>query len=100
MTTSDGLIGVLGAVVAGSLLAVVVAIGLSPLAPLGPAPPVDPSPGVAFDATVLGFGALAMIVAASAVALAIAYRPAPHRVAPRRQGNAQPRSGLARGGAA
>src|SRR5439155_15798382 len=35
MTTSDGLIGVVGAVGVGSLLAVAVAIGLSPLAPLG-----------------------------------------------------------------
>ena len=42
MTTSDGLVGVVGAVVVGSLLAVAVAIGLSPLAPLGPAPLVHP----------------------------------------------------------
>ena len=37
MTTADGLIGVIGAVVIGSLLAVAVAVALSPLAPIGPA---------------------------------------------------------------
>ncbi len=42
----DGdLIGVLVAVVLGSLLAVAVAAGLSPLAPLGPVRPVYPIPG-------------------------------------------------------
>ncbi len=35
MTRADGLFGVLGAVLVGSLLAVGVAIGLSPLAPIG-----------------------------------------------------------------
>ena len=86
MTTSDGLVGVFGAVVVGSLLAVAVAIGLSPLAPLGPARPVDPSPGVALDGTVLGLGVLVLIIASSAIAFVIAYRRAPHRVAHRRNG--------------
>ena len=46
VTAGDGLIGVLGAVVLGSLLAVVVAVGLSPLAPLGPVRPVYPDSGI------------------------------------------------------
>ena len=41
----DGLIGVLAAVLLGSLLAVAVAVGLSPLAPLGPVRPVYPNRG-------------------------------------------------------
>jgi len=100
MTTSDGLIGVLGAVVVGSALAFVVAVGVSPLAPLGPARPVDPSPGFSLDWAVLGFGVLALIVALSAVALAIAYRRAPNRLARRRARTGQQGSSLARGAAA
>lgn len=99
MTTSDGLIGVLGAVVVGSVLATAVAIGLSPIAPLGPARPFIPSPGIAVDWTVLGFGVLALIVALSTVALALAYRRAPHRVASRRERVGQRGSSLARAAA-
>ena len=40
MTMSDGLIGTLGSILAGSLLAGLVAVGLSPLAPLGPVRPL------------------------------------------------------------
>ena len=52
----DCLSGVLCAVVVGSLLAVGIAVALSPLAPIGPA--VYPSPGVAVDYLVLGAGFL------------------------------------------
>jgi hypothetical protein len=100
MTTSDGLLGVVGAVVVGSLLAVAVAIGLSPLAPLGPARPFIPSPGIAFDWTVLGIGALGLVVALSAIAFVIALRRAPHRVARRRERVAQRGSVIARTAAA
>jgi hypothetical protein len=81
MTVSDGLPGLLGAVLAGSLLAVVVAVGLSPLAPLGSVRPVYPHPGVAFDWTVLGVGAAVLAGVLSLVALVLAYRGAPHRAA-------------------
>ena len=99
MTASDGLVGMLGAVIIGSLLATGVAVGLSPLAPLGPARPVDPHPGIAFDWTVLGFGLLLLIGALSAIAAAIAYRQAPHRVARRRERIAPRGSRLARAAA-
>ena len=56
MTLSDGLIGLLGAVVGGSVLAFGVAVVLSPLTPLGPVRPVYPYKGFAFDWTVLGLG--------------------------------------------
>ena len=49
MMLGDGLIGLLGAVVAGSVLAVAVAVCLSPLTPLGPVRPVYPDPGIAFE---------------------------------------------------
>ena len=57
----EGLIGVFAAVVLGSLFAVAVAVGLSPLAPLGPVRAVYPNRGIAFDWTVLGVG-LAVLV--------------------------------------
>jgi hypothetical protein len=44
MSICDGLIGVVGAVLAGAVLAVAVAVGLSPLAPIGPVRPVYPDP--------------------------------------------------------
>ena len=42
---ADALVGILGAIVAGSLLAAGVAVALSPLSPIGPVRPVYPSPG-------------------------------------------------------
>ena len=54
--TWDAIFGLLGAVILGATLAVVLAVALSPLAPLGPARQVDPTPGFAFDWTVLGVG--------------------------------------------
>lgn len=83
MTTIDGLFGIAGAVVVGSLFAVVVAIGLSRLAPIGPVRRVDPSPGIAFDWTVLAGGVLVLLVGLLVVAFAHAYRQAPHRAARR-----------------
>jgi FtsX-like permease family/MacB-like periplasmic core domain len=78
MTLSDGLIGVLAAVIAGSLLAAVVAISLSPVAPLGPARPYLPV-RVSFDWTVIGCGVAVLVVSMCGVALAFAYRAAPQR---------------------
>ena len=80
MVMADTLFGVLGAVVAGSLLAVTIAIALSPLAPFGPVRPVYPGIGASFDWTVLGFGLLFFIVVLTAAAVFVAYRVAPHRL--------------------
>jgi hypothetical protein len=82
-TSSDGLIGVIGAVVVGGLVAAMVAVALSPLAPLGPVRPVYPLPGVAFDWTVLGFGVLGLIVLLGLAAVLISIWNAPHRTAQR-----------------
>jgi putative ABC transport system permease protein len=83
MTTADGLPGVLGAVAGGALLAGVVAVGLSPIAPFGAIRAVYPYHGVAFDWTVLGGGVAAMVLALSMFALAVTWRRAPHRAAVR-----------------
>ena len=99
MTVSDGLPGILGAVAAGSLLAAAVAVGLSPLAPIGLVRPVYPDPGLAFDWTVLGLGVLVLIAVLWAVAVVLAYLGAPHRAAVRRRAGGRG-SGVARAAAA
>jgi FtsX-like permease family len=82
-TMMDGLLGVVGAVVAGSLVAAAVAVGLSPLSLFGPVRAVEPAPGVDVDWAVLGPGMLALALVLGLVAVAIAYRLAPHRAARR-----------------
>jgi hypothetical protein len=76
LMTSVGLFGLLGSVVAGALLAVVVAVALSPLSPLGPVRAVYPDRGIAFDWTVLGLGFLLLVVGLGAVAVVLARRRA------------------------
>jgi hypothetical protein len=83
-TVGDGVVAVIGAVVVGALLAGVVAVGLSPLAPLGPVRRVE-GPSIAMDWAVLAVGVVGLVVVLSAVAVAVAYRQAPHRVAHRQQ---------------
>ncbi len=83
MVMADGLLGVLAAVLTGALLAVALAVALSPLAPLGPVRPVYPDIGVSFDWTVLGSGFLLFVVVLGSAAVAVAYRVAPHRLAGR-----------------
>jgi hypothetical protein len=72
MIVSDGLLGIMGAVVVGTLVAGTVAVALSPLAPLGPVRSVYPFRGLAFDWTVLGFGTLALVAALFMVGLLLA----------------------------
>lgn len=96
MTIADGLVGVLGAILLGSIVAVVVAVGVSPFAPLGPVRAVYPTSGLAFDWTVLGLGFAGLVVVSSCIALAIAYRRAPHRVAVQRAQTRSRRSRAAR----
>jgi hypothetical protein len=91
----DGLIGTVGAVVVGSLLAGGVAVALSPLGPLGPVRPVDPSSGVAFDWTVLTLGMVGLVVTLSALTVADSYRSARHLSDPIRQRPHQRASGAA-----
>jgi hypothetical protein len=77
MSMTDGLLGIIGAVVLGSIVAAGIAIGLSPLSPLGPVRTVYPTPGVAFDWTVLGLGTATLLCGLGALALLFAYRASP-----------------------
>jgi len=79
-TAGDALIGILGAIVVGALVAVGVAVGLSPLSPLGPVRPVYPGQGVAVDWTVLGIGLAVLVGVLGGAAAALSYRRAPDRM--------------------
>jgi hypothetical protein len=100
---SDALLGTLAAVILGALVAGGAAIALSPIAPIGPVRPVYPTPGIAIDWAVLGVGVGLLIGVLGAVAVVLAYRWVPHRIAGRRTvapirrqvlANAVARSGL------
>lgn len=52
----------LAVAVPGALLAIAVAVGASPLFPVGSARPLEPERGIAVDATVLGLGAVVAIL--------------------------------------
>ncbi len=82
MTVSDGLIGILSAVAAGSLLAGLVAIGLSPLAPFGPIGDYLP-PALRVDWEIVGLGTAILAFTLGTLAVAVAYGSAPHRVVAR-----------------
>ncbi len=89
MTVTDGLIGVVGAIVGGAVLAALIAVALSPLSPLGPVRPVYPGRGIAFDWTVIGAGVALLVVLLTALAAFFAYR---RRAPPRRETGAPHRS--------
>ncbi len=78
-TALDGLVGTLGSVLAGAVLAVGVALALSPLFPIGPVRPVYPDPGVNADWTVLGAGFAVLVGVIGGGAVVIAFLGAPHR---------------------
>lgn len=98
-TMGDGLFGLLIAVGVGSVLAVVVAIGLSPLAPIGVVRPVYPDLGVAFDWTVLGTGFVVFVVVLGALSVLLAFRLAPHRVDSQRERGSRRPLGIMRSAA-
>jgi len=79
---ADGLLGIVVAIAAGSLLACAAAVALSPLSPLGPIRSVY-QPGVAFDWTVLGGGLLWLMGGLVLGATVLALRAAPQRLARR-----------------
>jgi len=83
MTACEGLIGIIGAVAIGSPLAAAVAVGLSPLSPIGPVRPVYPTPGIAFDWTVLGIGLAVLLVVFGGASVALAFRATANRAARR-----------------
>ena len=99
--TADGVLGILAAVVAGAVLAMVIAVGLSPFSLFGPVRAAEPGRGIYLDWTVLGIGALGLVLVLGTVAAIIGYRQAPHRAAARgdsgRHGSAVVRAGLGAG---
>jgi hypothetical protein len=62
------------AVATGAIGAGLLAVALSPLAPVGPVRAVDPSPGLDLDASVLGLGTLALLLALGVIAVITARR--------------------------
>jgi hypothetical protein len=91
----DGLLGLLMAIVVGSLVAVGVAVALSPIAPIGVIRPYYPSLGVAWDWTVLGVGFVVLTVSLGAIATAMAYRQAQQGSKSRRRRTESTQSGSA-----
>jgi putative ABC transport system permease protein len=75
LATAAAGIGVLPAVL-GGLGAVVVAVVLSPLAPIGPARRIEPDPGLSFDATVVLGGAVVLVLVLAAAGAVSALRSA------------------------
>ncbi|MGA2969046.1 MAG: FtsX-like permease family protein [Acidimicrobiales bacterium] len=74
MIVGTSLLGPLSAVVVGSFLAVIVAVALSPLSPIGPVRAVYPHSGVAFDWSALGLGFALLVITLGLVALLVARR--------------------------
>jgi FtsX-like permease family len=100
-TTADSTLGVLAAVVAGALLAMAVAVALSPFSLFGPVRQAEPGRGVYVDWAVLGLGAAGLVLVLGAVTAVTGYRQAPHRTAARPQpadrGSVLVRAGLGAG---
>ncbi|HEV3328209.1 MAG TPA: FtsX-like permease family protein, partial [Acidimicrobiales bacterium] len=67
-------VGALGAVVLGGVLAIGVAIALSPLAPLGAVRTIEPTPGVSLDGLALGAGAALLVAMLGAVTIGFGVR--------------------------
>jgi hypothetical protein len=82
---ADAMLGPLGAVVLGALLAVGVAVAFSPLMPIGPARQVDPSRGIAVDWTVLLSGVAVLILGLGGLTVVLAFRGATRRDHQRRE---------------
>jgi hypothetical protein len=80
---SDELLGVIGAVLLGALVAFGVAVALSPIGPIGPVRPVYPDRGFAVDWVVLGSGWAVIIAVLATVSVVLAFRGLPDRAAGR-----------------
>src|ERR1017187_9370370 len=74
MSATASALGPLSAIVIGAGLAVVVAVGLSPLSPMGPVRAVYPDGGFAFDWPVLGYGFVLLLFLLSVITLGLILR--------------------------
>jgi len=80
VVVGDSMLGLLGALTVGSVMAVAVAVGITPLALLGPVRPLSAARWPAFDWTVLVVGSLVLVGGLGAAALTLSYREAPSRL--------------------
>jgi len=78
-STAAAAIGPSLTVLAGAVLAVVLAVAASPLMPLGKVSAVEVAPGFDVDGTVLGLGFLLLVVALTSIVWLSAWLTAPHR---------------------
>jgi hypothetical protein len=69
-----GVVPALITIVVGAVLAIVVAVAVSPLMPIGPARVAEPRRGVELNWAIVGLGALAMVVVLAALLGASAWR--------------------------
>ena len=83
-TVVDGLVGIAMSIIAGSILAGIVAVVLSPLALLGPIRPYIPN-GVDVDWTIIGIGVVVTMLVFLSLAVAFAFRVTPRRSIAQRQ---------------
>jgi hypothetical protein len=85
-TFVESLIGTFGSVILGVVFAVLVAVALSPLAPLGPVRAVYPDRGISWDWTVLGLGAALLVLVLGTAAVLIALANTPRRLGAQARG--------------
>jgi hypothetical protein len=76
---ADGSLGIFCAICVGTLLAMALAVAASPLAPIGELHRLEVNPGISFDWTVLGAGALVLVAGLAGATVLLAYRAASHR---------------------
>jgi hypothetical protein len=79
-TFAESLIGTFGSLILGVVVAVIAAVALSPVAPLGPVRPVYPHRGISWDWTVLGLGAIILLVVLGSSVVLIARANSPERI--------------------
>jgi len=96
MTMGASLLGLLGSIVAGALLAVAVGVALSPLSPIGPVRAVYPERGIAFNWSVLGLGFATIVLVLGSIAVVLTGRRTQRSLARRRRQEAPLGTSLAR----
>jgi hypothetical protein len=79
-TFAESIFATMASVFLGVVLAVVVAVALSPLAPLGPVRAIYPDRGVAWDWTVLGLGVAVLLLVLGGSSIFIALANSPQRI--------------------
>nr|MDQ3305890.1 ABC transporter permease [Actinomycetota bacterium] len=84
LSAAASLVGPLVAIVAGTVLAVFLAVAFSPAMPIGPVRRVEVSKGVDVDVIVLGLGALVLLAGMTMVMAIVAWQEARQAVERRR----------------